>query len=191
MTETPPGTVPDRTETGTLRQAERRQEDEAYVPVIIKRTDEARRHPDDILLKAIAEGSEQLKRPPLSLALSALAAGLILGFTAMAVAVIITVTAPLDQPAIERVLVAAVYPLGFVLCLMSGSELFTEHTATAVYPVLDKQIGLARLLRLWLIVGLGNLVGAAVSAALLWGADPLVGAGRVDLLVHGVARQHG
>jgi formate/nitrite transporter FocA (FNT family) len=165
-----PATHPSVTERGKSRQ----QEDERYVPVIIKRSDESRPHPDDILEHAIAEGAEQLKRPLISLALSSIAAGLILGFTAMAVGVVIA-TDQLEQlPFPRRLATALVYPLGFIICIMSGSQLFTEHTATAVYPVLDRKSSLWRLLRLWGVVIVGNLVGAIISAALLTAADAVV-----------------
>jgi formate/nitrite transporter FocA (FNT family) len=158
----------------TERELERAREDEDFVPVIVKRTDEARRHPDDVLQKAIEAGLEQLNRPPGSLFLSAMGAGLILGFTAMSVAVMSTVAGELGWTALERVATALVYPLGFVVCLMSGVELFTEHTATAVYPVLDRRAGPRRLLRLWLLVGIGNLIGTLASAALLTAADDVI-----------------
>lgn len=160
--------------TVTERSLEREQEDEDYVPVIVKRSDEAFRHPDDILQKTINEGIEQLERHFLSLSLSSVAAGMILGFTAMAVAVVTTGVAPLDQPILERVATALVYPLGFVICIMSGTQLFTEHTATAVYPVLDGQATITKLLRLWSIVVVFNLVGAAISASLLTAADDVI-----------------
>jgi len=72
---------------------------------------------------------------------------------------------------------------------MSGSELYTEHTATAVYPVLDRQASVWRLLRLWGIVVAGNLLGALASAVLLRLADPVVGAadGYVEIGRHLVA----
>lgn len=54
----------------TGREKERNEEDKDYVPVIIKRTDEALRHPDDILGKAIKDGIEQLDRLSVPLALS-------------------------------------------------------------------------------------------------------------------------
>ena len=164
----------DHSSTVTERTLEREQEDEEYVPVIVKRSDEAFRHPDDILQNAINEGIEQLERHFLSLSLSSVAAGMILGFTAMAVAVITTGMAPIEQPFLERVATALVYPLGFVICIMSGTQLFTEHTATAVYPVLDGQATIAKLLRLWTIVVVFNLVGAAISASLLTAADDVI-----------------
>ena len=173
----------------TRREAERVRENAEWVPVIVKRNDEARRHPDDILVMAIDEGLEQLRRRGWSLLLSSVAAGLILGFTAMAVAVVTLATGEAEWPMLSRVAVALVYPLGFVLCLMSGSELYTEHTATAVYPVLDRQASVPRLLRLWGIVVAGNLLGALASAALLRLADPVVGAadGYVEIGRHLVA----
>ena len=161
----------------TDRSLERIAEDSTWVPVIVKRTDEARRHPDDVLMAVIEEGLEQLSRPTFSLGLSAVAAGLILGFTAMAVAVVSVAAQPLaDWPMIERLAVALVYPLGFVVCLMSGAELYTEHTATAVYPVLDRKARFGSLLRLWITIVVGNLLGAFVSASLMIGADSVIGA---------------
>lgn len=161
-------------EIGTEREREREREDERFLPVIVKRTDEFRRHPDDVLENAIMEGCEQLARPVLSLFLSAVAAGLILGFTAMSVAVVQTATAGIDWPMLTRIATALVYPFGFVVCIMSGTELFTEHTATAVYPVLDRRAGPALLLRLWAIVGAGNLLGTIGIAGLLTVADKVV-----------------
>lgn len=46
----------------TQREKEREKEDNDYMPVIVKRTDEALRHPDDILEKAIKDGIEQQDR---------------------------------------------------------------------------------------------------------------------------------
>ncbi len=162
----------------TERTLERSEEDERFVPVIVKRTDEARRHPDDVLQTAIREGAEQLERPTLSLFLSAITAGLILGFTAMSVAIAHEISEALELDSLTRLAKALVYPLGFVVCIMSGTELFTEHTATAVYPVLDRRVKLHRLLRLWALVLIGNLMGAAASAGLLTGAAEVIDAER-------------
>lgn len=168
-TESPPqdGTV-------TERGRARTREDQQYVPVIVKRSDEVRRHPDDALEKAIEEGLEQLNRPTLSVVLSSVAAGLIVGFSAMAVAVVTQAAAPLDSAALTRLATAFVYPLGFVVCVMSGAQLYTEHTATALYPVLDRQASVRMLIRLWSLIILGNLAGAAATGGLLTLADPVV-----------------
>ncbi len=157
----------------TRRVEERKEEDKNYLPVIIKRTDESFRHPDDILEKAISEGEEQMSRSAMSLFLSASAAGLIISFTVMAVAVFTTMLQG-TEPLTQRVLTALVYPLGFVLCILSRTQLFTEHTATAVYPILDKRFPVHKLFILWLIIISGNLVGGLASSQLLVQADTVI-----------------
>lgn len=173
----------------TKRVSERKEEDKNYLPVIIKRTDESFRHPDDILEKAISEGEEQMGRSPMSLLLSAIAAGLIIGFTVMAVAIFTTFTADFESPVAQRVVTALVYPLGFVLCILSRTQLFTEHTATAVYPILDGKHKLNRLFTLWVIVISGNLLGGFASSQLLIQADNVIKAydGYVFIAEHLVA----
>lgn len=154
------------------RAKRRKQESEQYQSVIIKRTDETFRHADDVLEMAIHEGMVQLQRPALSLFMSSVAAGLIIGFTVLAVAVMATVLG--DMEGINRVFIALVYPLGFVLCILSRTQLFTEHTATAVYPLLDSSASFFSVIKLWLIVIAGNLAGGLIIAGLLALADPVI-----------------
>ncbi|MDA9189676.1 formate/nitrite transporter family protein [bacterium] len=170
----------------TTRTLERKQEDEDYIPVILKRTDESSRHPDDILKKAIEEGLEQYERPNLSLFLSAVSAGLIIGFAGMCVALISQLVPSEGNIIANRLAVALVYPLGFIVCIMSGTQLFTEHTATAVYPVLDKKIHYKSLFMLWFVVLIGNFVGTFSSSILLYLADSVIlaGSGFVEVAHH-------
>lgn len=173
----------------TEREVERKEEEKEFTPVIIKRVDEAQKHPDDILEKAITEGLEQLNRAFFSLFLSAMAAGLILGFTAMSVAIAQSQMLLLNPDVSPRLATALVYPLGFVLCIMSGTQLFTEHTATAVYPILDRRGKVTKMLRLWLVVIVGNLLGAAMSASFLILAEGVIQAeiGYIEIGKHLVA----
>jgi formate/nitrite transporter FocA (FNT family) len=123
-----------------------------------------------------------------------MAAGLILGFTVMAVAIVESQSLQTSAENFSiRLLAAAVYPLGFVLCIMSGTQLFTEHTATAVYPVLDRRGSIKSLLRLWLVVILGNLCGAWISANFLVAADEVVNAkaGYLEIGTHLVHYSNG
>lgn len=172
--------------TKTSRSRERVEEDENYIPVIIKRTDEAVRHPDDILERAIEEGIEQHERKSLSLFLSALSAGLILGFAAMSVAIASQLYPSSENEMMNRVVMAFFYPLGFIVCIMSGTQLFTEHTATAVYPVLDGKQEVKSLIKVWIIILIGNLVGTLISSFLISMADPVIHAkdGFIDIANH-------
>lgn len=173
----------------TPREVRRQGEDARYTPVILKRIDEARRHPDDVLELAIEKGDEQHTRPWLSLLLSAITAGLILGFTPMAVAIAHQITHELEIPLLGRLGAALVYPLSFVFCIMGGAELFTEHTATAVYPVLERRRRIRSLLRLWLLVLVGNLIGTAITASLLATIGDVIAAEQafVDVGVHAMS----
>jgi formate-nitrite transporter family protein len=160
----------------TERTLVRNEEDQTYVPVIIKRNDQAVRHPDDILKLAIEEALEQHNRPKISLLLSAITAGLILGFAGMCVA-LMTQLFPLgSNPLLVRLACAFVYPLGFIVCIMSGTQLFTEQTATAMYSVLDRKSTLKSLFSLLTIVLLGNILGTFFSSILLFLADPVINA---------------
>lgn len=176
----------------TERETERREEEHHFTPVIIKRNDQTKRHPDDTLQFAIEQGVEQLRRPTLSLLLASVAAGLMLIFTVMAVA---TMTALFLEatPLLRRAMAALVYPLGFIIVLLSGNELFTEHTAMAVFPVLDRRTSVAQLLRLWGLVLLGNLLGAAAGAGLLAWAEPVIQAraGYIEIGHHLVGLETG
>jgi formate/nitrite transporter FocA (FNT family) len=144
--------------------------------VILKRSDVALRHPDDTLQLAIEEGVEQADRRWVSLLLSSIGAGGTMAFTALAVGVAAGATADAQPATLQRALVALAYPIGFVLCLMSGTQLFTEHTALAVYPVLDGRLRARALGRLWGTVLLGNMLGCLLGALLLAGAEGVTGA---------------
>jgi len=63
--------------------------------------------------------------------------------------------------------VANIYAVGFIFVVLGRSELFTEQTSLAVLPVLRGRATLKALARLWAIVYAGNLLGAAIFAALV------------------------
>ena len=86
----------------------------------------------------------------------------------------------------KHMALATVYPIGFIVCIISGSQLYTEHTATAVYPVLDGKSSFARLLRLWSVVVAGNLIGAVIIAAILSVTDTVrhSGPGFIEVANH-------
>ncbi len=158
----------------TQRSLSREKENTDFTSVIIKRNDQAVRHPDDILELATMVGIEQHKRPWFSLFLSSLAAGLILGFAGMCVALTTQLFPSSEHFFLKRLSVALVYPVGFIVSIISGTQLFTEHTATALYPVLDRKINVKSLLILLGIVLLGNLFGTFCSSILLFLSDSMI-----------------
>ena len=161
----------------SLRSIERSKEDHDYIPVIIKRNDQSTKHPDDTLEHAIIEGLKQHSKDSFSLFLSSFAAGLTLGISAMCIGLIFQII-PADENIIkQRLFCGLVYPLGFVVCIMSGTTLFTEQTATAFYPVLDGRARFKNLCILWFFVIIGNLIGTFTISFLFYLAEPVISIG--------------
>lgn len=60
---------------------------------------------------------------------------------------------------------ACIFPAGLAMVILAGSELFTGNNLMVI-PLLEKRIGLGQMLGAWVVVYLGNLVGALLIAAL-------------------------
>ena len=110
------------------------------------------------------EGVRDLGRPVASLWWSGLAAGILIGLSPFAEAVLHVRLPEADwRPLVEKF----GYCVGFLVVVLARYQLFTENTITAILP-LTAQRSLAALLavaRLWLVVAAANLVGAFVVAA--------------------------
>lgn len=120
----------------------------------------------EILEQEIEEGLRQLNRATSGLLISGLSAGLEIGFGALFMAIMLTLTeGSLARPIVE-ILVAGTYSPGFIFVILGRSELFTEHTTLAVLPVMDRRSSLRSLGRLWALVYISNLLGAAIFSLL-------------------------
>lgn len=70
---------------------------------------------------------------------------------------------------VNKVMGAAIFPAGLAMVIIAGSELFTGN-CLLILPVLEKSITVSRMLRNWLLVYIGNLIGAVlISAMTVWG----------------------
>ncbi|MEH2067703.1 MAG: formate/nitrite transporter family protein [Nostoc sp.] len=109
------------------------------------------------------EGEQELRRPMLALAWSGLAAGLSMGFSLVAEG-LMHASLP-DRP--WRPLISNLgYTVGFLIVVLGRQQLFTENTLTVILPLLNQRNGktLIRVLRLWTIVLVTNLIGALIFA---------------------------
>ena len=89
---------------------------------------------------------------------------------------VVTVLAAVPSETLgSRLISAMVYAIGFIIVIVGRSELFTEHTTLAILPLLSGRTTLSRVARLWSLVYVGNLVGAAGFAA--FGAPLGIGLG--------------
>lgn len=121
-----------------------------------------------LILKHTEEAAlTQLNRTPLGLMLSALSAGLDVGFSMLLMVVVLTLFNGVFPEPVVHFLVSTMYPLGFMFVILGRSELFTEHTTLAILPVLQGLSPIKKLLRLWVIVYIGNIIGGLIFAMIL------------------------
>lgn len=99
--------------------------------------------------------------PAWRLLLLGVAAGV---FIALGAAASSTAAHALQDAGMVRLITGLVFPVGLVMVVVLGAELFTGN-ALMVNAVLEKKITWARLLRNWAIVYVGNFVGAILVAA--------------------------
>jgi len=104
------------------------------------------------------EGDDELHRPAQALAWSGLAAGLSMGFSFVAEALL---RAHLPDRPWRPLISRAGYSLGFLIVVLGRQQLFTENTLTGILPLLLRKEAamLVRVGKLWGIVLLMNLLG--------------------------------
>jgi formate/nitrite transporter FocA (FNT family) len=105
-----------------------------------------------------AQGDHELERSVAALFWSALAAGLTMGLSLMAMGLL---NSRLPDAEGFKVIASLGYCAGFLAVILARQQLFTENTLTAVLPVMTKPTleNFGRLLRLWGVVLVGNLIG--------------------------------
>jgi formate-nitrite transporter family protein len=130
------------------------------------------------------EGEQELDRPTAALAWSGLAAGLSMGFS-LAAEAMLRAGLP-DVP--WRPLVSKLgYSVGFLIVVLGRQQLFTENTLTVVLPVLRRRDAttLLNVARLWTTVLAANLVGALLFAWASVRTDMFSAATRTAMLALG------
>lgn len=129
----------------------------------------------EILTAEIAQGLQELRRNAIGLTLSGLSAGLDIGFSLFLMAAMLTAVGGQLPDGVVRILLANMYAVGFIFVVLGRSELFTEHTSLAVFPVLSGDASVAALARLWSLVYVSNIVGATAFAGLVVVVGPKLG----------------
>ncbi len=138
--------------------------------------------PAEILEAVVEDGRQELRRGSTGLAFSGLAAGLNISFSAIALAVIGSLTGGVGLAAI------AAYPVGFLIVVLGRAELFTENTVTPVAVVLTDRSKLLNMLRLWAVIFVFNVLGV-IAFAFVFTYGGILGSAASDLLLGEVARK--
>ena len=101
--------------------------------------------------------------PLLKMFLLAVCAGAFIAFGAQAANV---AAHNVTQVGLQRLVMGCVFPVGLMMVVLLGAELFTGN-CMMVAALADGRIGMGKLLRNWVVVYLGNLVGALVIVGLV------------------------
>lgn len=124
--------------------------------------------PDAYVLHEVIrlEGDEELRRHGWALFLSAFAAGLSIALSLIVPGVLKTYLPEADW---SKVITSMGYSIGFLVVVLGRQQLFTENTITPILPLLhDRSVKTAwRVVRLWSIVLVGNLLGTFTIALLV------------------------
>ena len=148
---------------------------------------EARQSPSARIIHnaILLEGDEELARPTRALAWSGLASGLSIGFSFLAQALLAD---GLPDARWAHLVSAFGYSIGFLIVVLGRQQLFTENTLTPVLPWLHdmRWSVFRRVLRLWAIVLVTNIVGAFLFAWLLGLSDSFEEGVRTQLTAIGV-----
>jgi formate-nitrite transporter family protein len=120
----------------------------------------------EVIYRAIRkDGDHALEQSSANLAWSGLAAGISMGFSLAGEGLL---KAHLPDTHWAPLVSKLGYALGFLMVILGRQQLFTEQTLTAILPFLskDRPAGVAaNVVRLWIVVLIANLVGAAAFAA--------------------------
>ncbi|QCK15675.1 formate/nitrite transporter family protein [Mangrovivirga cuniculi] len=125
-------------------------------------SENSQKNPDEIVEEQARFGFEIYELKNWKLFLSALIAGLEIGFSLVLMGYLHTVFKDIYPPDVLGLIVSFGYPIGFIFVIIGRSELFTEQTALAMIPVLNKSKNFVSLLTLWGLVLLGNLIGGLI-----------------------------
>jgi formate/nitrite transporter FocA (FNT family) len=112
------------------------------------------------------EGDKELARPVSALFWAALAGGMSMGFSFLTEALLRSL---LPDAEWRPLLTKLGYPVGFLIITLGSQQLFTENTITPIVPLLVARTSemFRRVTTLWVVVLIGNLLGALAFAALI------------------------
>lgn len=106
-------------------------------------------------------GGKKVGAAPAKLFMLAVVAGLMISFGAVAA---VLASHAVANSGLARLIGGAIFPIGLAMVMLMGTELFTGNTMIFI-SVLDGRATVAGMLKNWVLVYLGNLVGALLLAA--------------------------
>lgn len=130
------------------------------------------------------DGEEELSRPARALLFSGFIAGILISFSFLFKAVL-TIYLP-DKPW-SNLITSIGYTTGFIVVILGRLQLFTENTITTMIPLFKdfSKVKFLRVMRLWGLVLLANLIGTFLAAIFL--STPIFVTPELAAALHGMA----
>lgn len=123
--------------------------------------------PDAVARSAESIGVAKAERDTPGLLMLSVLAGAFIAFGAMLSTLVLTGGADAIPFGLRRLLAGLSFSLGLMLVVVGGAELFTGDTLM-VMAVASGRLRVARMLRAWVVVYIGNLVGSVGTALLVF-----------------------
>ncbi len=123
--------------------------------------------PAEMAVKAENIGVRKAELPFDKLMMLAILAGAFIGLGAEFCTVVVTGTTPILGFGLTKLLGGAVFSLGLILVIVAGAELFTGN-ALIIMAYASRKVSTLSLLRNWVIVYIGNLIGSVLTAYFLF-----------------------
>ena len=123
--------------------------------------------PGEIARKAETIGAQKARMDSASLIVLAILAGAFIGLGAMFATTVLAGAEGVLPFGVSRLIAGVVFCLGLILVVVGGAELFTGNTLMVMALGAGK-VRLGEVLRAWLIVYVGNFIGAAGTALLVF-----------------------
>jgi formate transporter len=123
--------------------------------------------PAEMALKAEQIGVRKAQMPALTMFVLAILAGAFIAMGALFATTVAAGTSGVLAYGVARLLVGLVFCVGLILVVVGGAELFTGNNLI-VMAWAGRKVTTAALLRNWVIVYLGNMVGSLGTAVLVF-----------------------
>lgn len=117
--------------------------------------------PAEVAKNYIATGKAKVNTPIAKMLILAILAGAFIGFGGVSST---TVAVSIPEASLGKFIGACVFPGGLTMVLLAGSELFTGNCLLTI-PLLEKEIRVSGMLKNWIVVYIGNLIGGLLVAA--------------------------
>lgn len=125
--------------------------------------------PKEIAQATINAGIAKSQLPVSKMLLLGIFAGIFIAFGSFASQMI---SHSIDSAGVAKFAGAAVFPVGLMFVVMAGAELFTGNNLMAM-ALYEKKIAICGLLKNWLFVYAGNLIGSVIFALIIYGSGLL------------------